>query len=251
MSTTSVPTISARDMSAGAILRDVDLSLTSGFVGVVGSNGAGKTTLLRALAGVIAHQGTIELFGDPVESLAPAERARRIAYLPQIASVSWPVSARDLVALGRLPHGDGERPIGQDAVTQALGATGTQHLEGRRVDTLSGGERARVMLARALAVEAPVLIADEPIAALDPRYQIEIMLRLRAIADAGTLVIAASHDLALAARHCDTVLLLQAGRITADGPPSAVLTRERVEEAFGLQFKGSDDYGPVWEPTTP
>lgn len=143
------------------------------------------------LAGVAPYSGEVRVGGRELGAMAPGERARQIAYLPQIASVSWPVSVRDLVSLGRLPHGDAETARGREAIARALADTGIEALAPRRVDTLSGGERARVMLARALAVGAPVLIADEPIAALDPRFQIEMMRLLRLTADAGTLVVAA------------------------------------------------------------
>ena len=241
------PVMETRNASAGAIVRDISLVLESGLVGLVGPNGSGKTTLLRALAGVAPHGGQILFNSEPVNVLHPLQRARLIAYLPQIVSVSWPVSSTDLVMLGRLPHGDGERATGREAVRQAMTATGIMHLANRQVDTLSGGERARVLLARALAVEAPVLIADEPIAALDPRYQIETMQLLRDISDSGKLVVAAIHDLALAARYCDRLLVMNSGTIAADGTPDDALNDECIETVFGLRQAGSDRFGPVWE----
>lgn len=242
------PRLEARGVHAGAIVQDVHCALARGLVGLVGPNGSGKTTLLRALAGVAPYRGSVMWNGRELSKLAPRERARAIAYLPQLASVSWPVSSANLVALGRIPHGDGTHDSGRAAVSRAIAATGIAHLEARRVDTLSGGERARVLLARALCVEAPVLIADEPIAALDPRFQIETVHLLRQIADQGRLVIAAFHDMALAARFSDRVLVMQAGRLAADGTPDTVLDAERIAATFGLKQAGSDRFGPIWEP---
>lgn len=241
------PVLETRNAGAGAIVRDINLTLESGLTGLAGPNGSGKTTLLRALAGVAPHSGEILLNAQAVHELQPSHRARLVAYLPQIVSVSWPVCATDLVALGRLPHGDRDRDSGHEAVKRAMEATGISHLADRQVDTLSGGERARVLLARALAVEAPVLIADEPIAALDPRYQIETMQLLRSIADSGKLVIAAIHDLALAARYSDRLLIMKSGNIAADGAPDEALNEDSIQSVFGLRQAGSDRFGPVWE----
>jgi iron complex transport system ATP-binding protein len=167
-----------------AVLRDVSLSLSSGhLVALVGPNGAGKTTLLRALAGLLPSDGAIHVGGDALSSLSLRERARRFAYLPQGHTVHWPLPARDIVALGRTPHGatDPARltPKDAEAVLRAMQATDVVELSERRVTELSGGERSRVALARVLAVEAPVMLADEPTASLDPRYQIDVMTKLR------------------------------------------------------------------------
>jgi iron complex transport system ATP-binding protein len=181
------------------VLRDVSLSLSSGhLVALVGPNGAGKTTLLRALAGLLPSDGTIHVGGEALSSLSLRERARRFAYLPQGHTVHWPLPVRDIVALGRFPHGatDPGRLTRKDAeaVTRAMQATDTIGFSGRRVTELSGGERSRVALARVLAVEAPVMLADEPTASLDPRYQIDVMTNLRQAADGGVLVMVVTHD---------------------------------------------------------
>src|SRR5882762_10969113 len=187
------------------VLRDVSLSLSAGhLVALVGPNGAGKTTLLRALAGLVPAEGVIHVRGDALSSLSLRERARRFAYLPQGHLVHWPLPARDIVALGRYPHGatDPARLSAKDteAVLRAMQATDVTQFSERRVTELSGGERSRVALARALAVEAPVILADEPTASLDPRHQIDVMKNLRAAADNNALVIVVTHDLGLAAR---------------------------------------------------
>src|SRR5437868_5883052 len=187
------------------VLSDVSLALASGhLVALVGPNGAGKTTLLRALAGLVTSDGAIRICDDALTSLGLHERARRFGYLPQGHLVHWPLPARDIVALGRFPHGatDPARMATKDvdAVQRAMQATDVIEFSDRPVTELSGGERSRVALARVLAVEAPVILADEPIASLDPRHQLDVMRSLRTAADEGVLVIVVTHDLGLAAR---------------------------------------------------
>ena len=165
-------------------------------------------------------------------------RARRIAYLPQIGGMSWPLAVRDVVALGRLPHGEAPdrlSPDGALAVAAAIAAVGLAGFEARPVTELSGGERARALLARALATEAPVLLVDEPVAALDPRHQLLVLDVLRRRARAGAVVIAVMHDLALASRFADRIVLLDRGRAVAAGAPEAVLTAGRLEAVFGIE----------------
>jgi iron complex transport system ATP-binding protein len=221
------------------VLRDVSLALSRGhLVALVGPNGAGKTTLLRALAGLVPATGAIHIGGDALSSLSLPERARRFAYLPQGHLVHWPLPARDIVALGRYPHGatDPARltPRDAEAVLRAMRATDVVELRARRVTELSGGERSRVALARVFAVEAPVILADEPTSSLDPRHQIEVMKTLRAAADQGTLVIVVTHDLGLAARFADTVLVLSDGRLVSQGAPPAALSEQVMGEVFRI-----------------
>lgn len=221
------------------IVSDVGLSFTSGrFVVLIGPNGAGKSTLLKAIAGLVAHEGEIALDGREISALSPETRARRIAYLPQGHQVHWPLNARDVVALGRYPHGmtDPSRITGRDAeiVAAAMARMDVTHLADKAVTTLSGGERARVMLARVLAVEAPLILADEPTAALDPRHQITVMSDLAAEAARGSLVIAVTHDLALAARMADEMVLVSDGRIVARGRAEEVLTESHLRAVYGV-----------------
>src|ERR1019366_2579814 len=199
-------------LSGRAVLKNISLALSPGhLVALVGPNGAGKTTLLRALAGLVPSDGAVHVGGDALSSLPLRERARRFAYLPQGHIVHWPLPAQDIVALGRYPHGatDPARLTLRDteAVLRAMQATDVVEFSDRRVTELSGGERSRVALARVLAVEAPVILADEPTASLDPRHQIDVMKSLRAAADKAALVIVVTHDLGLAARFADTVLV--------------------------------------------
>ena len=188
-----------------AVVSDVSATLTHGLIGVLGPNGAGKSTLVRAALGLVPAEGRIAVEGP---------LARTLAYLPQGGAIHWPVSVRRLVGLGRLAH---MGPLGRlgpadaAAVERAMAAADVAHLADRDATALSGGERARVLLARALATEAPALVVDEPLAALDPRHALGVMALLRAQADGGTLVVAVLHDLGLAARFCDRVLLMQGG----------------------------------------
>ena len=232
-------------LSGRPILNDVSLSLPSRqLVALVGPNGAGKTTLLRALAGLVPSTGSIEIGGDRLSSLSLRERARRFGYLPQGHHVHWPLPAKDVVALGRYPHGatDPARlsPRDEQAVLRAMQATNVVEFAERPVTELSGGERSRVALARVLAVEAPVLLADEPIASLDPRYQIDVMINLRSAADRGVLVVVVTHDLGLAARFSDTVLVLSDGRLVAQGKPEQALSEQILADVFRISAYRAD-----------
>ena len=232
--------IRARDLtvSFGDLPAVAGVSFEAGpgaLVGLIGPNGAGKTSLIRALADLVPFGGTVEVGDDPVRHIGRRAFARMIAYLAQSQPVHWPFTVRDLVALGRLPHRpafQGLSDADRAAIDEALALAAMTGFASRPVDTLSGGERARALLARALAVKAPILLVNEPIAALDPYHQIEIMEVLRAYAEAGALVIAVLHDLTLAERFCHRLLLLRNGRLLADGAPSAVLVDENVREAY-------------------
>jgi iron complex transport system ATP-binding protein len=232
-------------LSGRTVLHDVSLSLPAAqLVALVGPNGAGKTTLLRALAGLVPSIGTIEVGGDPLSSLPLRERAKRFGYLPQGHLVHWPLPARDVVALGRYPHGatDPARlsPRDERAVLRAMQVTNVIEFAERPVMELSGGERSRVALARVLAVEAPVLLADEPTASLDPRYQIDVMINLRSAADRGVLVVVVTHDLGLAARFADTVLVLSNGRLVAQGKPADALSDQIMADVFRISAYRAD-----------
>lgn len=236
-------TIAADRVSVRIGGRDVVRGVTMRFgagelVGVLGPNGAGKSSLMRALTGLAGHGGEVRIDDRPLADWPRGAIARRIAYLPQGHVLHWPLSVERLVALGRLPHlAPLSRPSEADraAITRAMERAEVTHLARRTATELSGGERARVLLARALAVEAPALIVDEPLASLDPAHQIHGMELLRAEADAGALVIAALHDLTLAVRHCDRVVVLADGGLVGDGPPAQVLTADLLARVFGIR----------------
>jgi iron complex transport system ATP-binding protein len=238
----NAPVLRADDVSVSlggrTIVEKARVKLRRGeFSVLVGPNGAGKTTLIRALAGLLPADGKIALEDKPLPAFTPQERARRIAYLPQGNVFHWPMPVETIVALGRYPHGDPfstPDETDRNAVRAALAATGTEGFAARSVTTLSGGERARVALARALATQAPVLLADEPTVSLDARHQLVVMNVLREAARKGAAVLAVLHDLALAARFADDVLLMQGGRLVTQGEPRRVLTPERIAQVFGV-----------------
>ena len=222
-----------------AVLRDVSFAIAPGeLVALCGPNGAGKSTLLRLLLGLHAPSaGRVTLAGTPVAALSRRAIARHAALLPQDAPADVPLSVREAVALGRLPHLGRLRPettADVEAVARALAATDTTALAERPLAELSGGERHRVHLARALAQEAPLLLLDEPIAGLDVAHQLAAMDLLRATVDGGRAVVVALHDLALAARRCDRMLLLAGGTLCADARPADVLTPETLARVFGV-----------------
>ncbi|MEW7981834.1 MAG: ABC transporter ATP-binding protein [gamma proteobacterium symbiont of Phacoides pectinatus] len=221
------------------VLRGVDIELRSGeLLGLIGPNGAGKSTLLRALAGLqVLHGGAVALDGVPLERSGPQLRARAMAYLAQNGEAHWPIEVERLVALGRTPHlTPWQRPGDKDraAVLRALEQTDTLGLRERLFTTLSGGERMRVLLARALAVQPRVILADEPVAALDPAHQLEVMALLRAHCEGGGAALVVLHDLTLGGHFCHRLQLLHQGRALAEGRPDEVLTRENLERAYGI-----------------
>ena len=239
-------------------VRAASFTLAPGeLVALVGPNGAGKSTLLRTLAGLMAHGGTVAWRGQALARLDQRERARTIAYLPQNPPVHWPLLARELVDLARLPHrAYGARPSAADAdaVTAAMRETDTLEFAARSVERLSAGERARVLLARALAVQAPVLLVDEPIATLDPYHQLHVMNVLRTYATGNgqgeqRLVVAVLHDLGLAARFCTRALLMNDGTIVKDGPPRIALGAAPIRDHYRVEPLISDHGGePVIVP---
>ena len=222
------------------VVQGLDLSVDGGeMVGLIGPNGAGKTTALRALLRLLPlTNGRVLLDGDDITHAKPHTLAGRMAYLPQGQTAHWPLTARRLVALGRLPHLNPWQQMteaDQTAIDKAIAAADIAHLIDRPVTALSGGERARVLLARALCVEAPVLLVDEPVVSLDPQHQLSVMEALKAHAVAGGAVLAVLHDLELAARFCDRLVLMQQGRVVADGSPADVLTNDHLERVYHVR----------------
>ncbi len=222
-------------------------------VGLIGPNGAGKTTLMRAALGLIPSEGSVALGGVPLTRLSPRERALRAAYLPQDREIAWPVRVETLVGLGRTPHlppGRAPGPADRAAVEEALTRMDLLAFRERPATELSGGERARALIARALAQEAPLLLADEPAAGLDPAHQLQLMAALRDLAAAGRGVLVSLHDLGLAARWCGRLILMHRGRLLADGAPEDVLTPDRLAAVYGITAHvARDAHGPLILPT--
>jgi iron complex transport system ATP-binding protein len=221
-------------------LRDVDLHIGKGErVALVGPNGAGKSTLLRAIAGLVEPAvGTVSLGGKPVAAINRLEIARRLAVVPQVAALPFATTVEEVVALGRLPHEHpirGMRPADRAAVAAAIEQVGVGHLMGRDARELSLGERQLVLLAMAVAQDAPVLVLDEPTVHLDLRHQVEVMDLLVDLNErTGTTILAVLHDLGLAAHFFPRLIVLAGGRVVGDGPPREVLAPDRIREVFGV-----------------
>ena len=233
---------------ATPVLTAVNCRVESGnLLGICGPNAAGKSTLLRCLAGLLRPtQGTLELDGQPLAALAPSDRARAIGYLAQNVEIAWRLSVRELATLGRFPHHSvwsRLSPTDCIAIEHALAQADVAGLSERSVDTLSGGERMRAHLARVFAGAQRVILADEPITALEPRYQFEVLAALRDQARTGAAVAVVLHDLALATRYCDRLVLLNRGKVIAAGLPSEVLTDARLAETFGVRGVWTEDHG--------
>jgi iron complex transport system ATP-binding protein len=227
------------DLAERAVLRDVSATFRPGRVtAILGPNGAGKSTLVRTAAAlVVPSAGRVALDGQDVAMRDPRERARAIGYLPQDPAVHWNVPAAEIVALGRAAHrAPFASPAAEDraAIDHALALTQTEALADRPIHQLSGGERARVLLARVLAGKPRWLLADEPLASLDPAHQIDLLDRLREVAAAGAGVVIVLHDLLQAGRAADDVLLLRDGGVLAFGPASEVLTAANLAAAYDI-----------------
>jgi ABC-type cobalamin/Fe3+-siderophores transport system ATPase subunit len=223
--------IMAQNVSVDTRVKNANLEVNAGeILGIIGPNGAGKSTLLNALAGIIECSGEIIINDRPSDSLDSKHRAQLIGLLPQAINSAWSINVFDVVELGRLPWGDAN----PDAIKQAMEWTSIEIFSTRKIDELSGGERARVWLARVLAGHPKVLLADEPIANLDIHYQISVMDVLRKYTRENNGVILAIHDLSLAARYCDRLCLMNQGNIVAAGKPEEVLTAKLLTQTFGI-----------------
>lgn len=215
------------------VVRGVSLGFEPGqLVGLIGPNGAGKTTLLRATLGLLPHDGTSTL-----AILSPRDRARTAAWLPQTRDIAWPVDVATLVALGRTPYLAAGRKLSdadRAAIDGAIKRMDLSSLSHRPATELSGGEAARALIARVLAQDTPVIFADEPTAGLDPSHQIAAMTTFRNLAREGKTVVVSLHDLAMASRFCDRLVLLDHGAIAADGGPEDVLDAARMRDVFSI-----------------
>jgi iron complex transport system ATP-binding protein len=229
------------------IFRDVSFSIADGeFVGLIGPNGAGKTTLMRAALGLLPFEGHSSL-----AACSEGERAQQAAWMPQAREIAWPVTVETVVMLGRTPYlpslqqATAEDQVKVDAALEQMELT---EMRQRSAPYLSGGEQARVLIARALAQDTPLLLADEPIAGLDPAHQIATMETFAALAAQGKSSLVSLHDLGLAVRHCSRLLLLGDGGLVADGPPEEVLTPDSLARVFGISaWFGQTENGPVYQ----
>ena len=234
--------VSSLTLTAGGttLVRGASFHLQAGeLVALLGPNGAGKTSLLRGAIGLApAEAGWARIDGENAAAMSPRRRARHMAYLPQNRPLAWPNPVRDVVALGRFSHGAALgrlRGADRDAVERALASCDLDDMAGRSTATLSGGELARVHCARAFAAEAPLLIADEPVAELDPYHHFRVMDLIRTFVDAGGGALVVLHDVALAARYANRLIWMKDGGIIADGPPGETLTAQRLAEIYGVR----------------
>ncbi|MCB1740913.1 MAG: ABC transporter ATP-binding protein [Gammaproteobacteria bacterium] len=237
-----------------AVLRHIELDVGEAeVVGVIGPNGAGKSTLLRVAAGLQRFDtGQLCLMGETLSAgrtpsnVIRKRLARLVAYLPQDQACHWPLSVERVVSLARLPHLSPWQRLGHTdraALRHALQRMDLWSLRERALDTLSGGERARALLARALAVEPHLLLADEPLAGLDPEHQLIVMQALREQRERGTSSVLSIHDLSLAARYCDRLLAMDRGELVASGAPGEVLTVDLIRRIFKVDARISHDQG--------
>jgi iron complex transport system ATP-binding protein len=222
-------------------LADASLQIHEGEVlGLIGPNGAGKSTLLNAICGLLPGSGRIEMHGEDLESVDSLQKARQIALQPQFIESVWALSVHDIVSMGRLPWGDSDQTVIHEAMQQAK----VSELAGRHVNELSGGERARVWLARVLANRPLLMLVDEPVANLDIHYQQEVMQILQDYARAGHAVVIAIHDLSLAARYCDRLCLMDSGRIAITDTCAAVLNHATLSPVFKVEVYVDLDNSP-------
>ncbi len=238
--------LNARDLSFGyaerRILDNVSLSVAAGeFVGLIGANGSGKTTLLRILLGLLSPQtGEVFLGGDSIKDLSRREIALRATLVRQETTIDFDFTVREIVAMGRNPYlgrFTPEKATDRDAIARAMRATETDVFAARFVTELSGGERQRVHIARAIAQETPLILLDEPTSNLDLTHQFDALQLIKNVTRAGKSALAAIHDLSLAARFCDRLLLLSNGRIVAGGEPFEVITETNLRQHFGLRAR--------------
>jgi iron complex transport system ATP-binding protein len=247
----SVPLLEARQLTVvrgqRRLLDGVSVSVEAGeILALIGPNGAGKSTFMKALAGILPYQGNIVLEGNSAETLPRNQRARLLAYVPQHSTLDVPMLAREVVAQGRFAHRDGWGRASRDdaaAIALALEATEATHLAERPFSRLSYGERRLVLLARALATGARILLLDEPTAALDVAHALSLLRRLRDLADRGHAVIVALHHLDEVAEFCHRALLLRQGRVICTGPVAEVVAAVPVREVFGVELIPGAHFG--------
>lgn len=227
-----------------AILQDISFNAEGGeFIGLIGPNGAGKTSLMRAILGLLPYQGDCNL-----SSLSPHAKAKHISWLPQSRDVAWPMSVRSLVMLGRQPY-QSSAEANDKAVRDAIEAMELEALSTRSATELSGGETARALIARCLAQDTAIFMADEPLASLDMAYQLSTLDLLAKRAKSGKLIFTSIHDIGLAARYCTRFMLIGNHQLLADGTPDEIMKDEAFSKVFGIEslFANTED-GPIFMP---
>ena len=227
------------------LVNKVSLNLAAGeLVGLIGPNGAGKSSLLNLLAGLVpCDEGTVQLENKNITQMPLLQKSRTLAWVAQSGPVNWPLTVERIIALGRRPHlGAWQRLSAEDkaAIDHAIAVTDCEAIRSQDATTLSGGERTRMLLARALAAEPRVLLADEPIAALDLKHQLQTMQLLRQFATGDNACLVVLHDLSLASRFCDRLYLMHEAVIVAEGTPAEVLSHENVRTVYGVEIVTGD-----------
>ncbi len=222
------------------VLRDIDFQLSPGeMVGIIGPNGAGKSTLLKLLSKLLEPStGQLNLFGKPMSGLDPIHIALKISYLPQESEIHFPFTAGEVVMLGRWPHSGGaffDSVVDREISSRAMQRVGIGGWENKLVTEMSGGERARVLLAKALAAEPSCLLLDEPVSELDLKNRTEAYSLIRSVADSGTGVVVVAHEIGAVSRWVDRLVLFGMGSIIADGTPDQVLTESNLEKSYGVK----------------
>jgi len=240
------PTVTGTDLALPGRLQPTQVEIAGGqLTCLVGPNGSGKTSLLHALSGIGRPEGEVRIHGRDPRRLSPAKRARLLTYLPATREIAWPLTVRDIAALGL----DGSDVAVR--VSAALRLLELDNLAEHRIDRLSTGERSRALIARVLAAEAELLLLDEPTANLDPLWQLRLMEQLRRLArEQARTILVAIHDLEIARRYADRLLLMAGGRIVADGPPDEILAGEPMARIFGIR-RGTDGWEPLRPPADP
>lgn len=236
-------TLKLRDLSVSLhgqpVLNEISFEAKAGeFIGLIGPNGAGKTTLLRAIMHFIAYSGDIAVNDQPAAKMSHEERARWLSYLAQERDVAWPVSVETVVGLGRHMQRSAFASLGgvdREVIAQAMVQMDVEKFAKKSVMELSGGEKARVLIARLLAQGSPLILADEPVSGLDPAHQLSLMQCFADLAQSGKTIIASLHDLSLSAHSCTRLIMLDKGRIVADGKPEDVLTVENLRKIYKIE----------------
>ncbi len=232
------------------VIDNIDMQIDPGeLIGRIGPNGAGKSTLIKGIAGLLPFTGNIEVLGEKVRQDNHRNLSKLISYIPQAREVHWPLTVRRVVSLGRMPHLQPWQKLNtrdEGIIYRAMREVDVYHLRDRVIDELAGGERALVLLARGLATEPSLILADEPVAGLDPGHQIQVMELLKKRAGSGSGVLVVLHDLGLASRFCHKIYMIHEGKMIASGNPKDVLTPENLKKSYSIEAYVNDYEGDFY-----